>query len=90
MWRCEADRNSPVGAVEFTKYCVGYVAGINDVSAVFPAFGGRLPYCLPKRGISNDQLVRIFVKWAHDNPKELHESARSSVLIALSNAFPCR
>lgn len=89
MWRCEADQNSLDGALDFL-FCVGYLAGINDVSQVMPAYGGRLPYCPPKRGISNDQLIRIFLKWAHENPRELHKSARVSVLIALRKAFPCK
>jgi hypothetical protein len=47
-------------------------------------------FCLPADGISTDQAIKVFLKWARDHPEELHKRARLSLLIALKEAFPCQ
>lgn len=71
-------------------FCVGYVAGLKDAFRMTPDLLGAKPlYCPPEAGVKNDQLVRIVLTFLRDNPNALHESARGSVLVALSRAFPC-
>ena len=72
-------------------YCVGYVAGFLDsMSITVSVTGGRQSVCLPQRGITNDQAIRIFVKYLRENPQTLHESGRMSLYISLLSAFPCK
>jgi hypothetical protein len=52
---------------------------------------GPIDVCFPKgNGVSNDQVVRIVVKWLQDHPQELHKGAESLVVCALHDSFPCR
>ena len=49
---------------------------------------GILGYCLPPSA-NNQQIVDINVQYLRDNPSLRHESARSSYLLAMQQAFPC-
>ena len=72
-------------------YCIGYVSGFLDaMSVTVSTTGGRQNVCLPQRGITNDQAIRIFVKFLRENPQMLHESGRMSLYISLARAFPCK
>ena len=46
-------------------------------------------FCFPKRGLSREQQIRVFIKWAEAHPELLHESRRSGVIGAFVAAFPC-
>ena len=58
-------------------------------AGVYPGAGRSQIFCPPPGGISLDQAMRIFLKWANDHPEQLHESARISVMLSLAQAFPC-
>ena len=45
-------------------------------------------FCIPE-GVTFSQLQKIYIKYANDNPQDLHLAAGSVVLIAISEAFPC-
>ena len=91
VWECEGKQ--PVAAPEVgIIHCAGYVAGMLDMHALMAdgrIAGGRPQFCLPATGISNDQAIKVFLKWAGEHPEDLHKSARFSMLIALHEAFPC-
>lgn len=71
-------------------YCVGYVAGFLDGVSLATSQGGNgKVICTPERGITNDQAIRIFVKYLRGNPKVLHESGRMSLFVALAKTFSC-
>lgn len=71
-------------------FCIGYVSGFLDAhSLVTTQTGAKKAICTPERGITNDQAIRIFVKFLRENPDQLHESGRMSLFIALAKAFPC-
>ncbi len=71
-------------------FCIGYVSGFLDAhSLATTQSGADKAICTPQRGISNDQAIRIFVKYLRENPKVLHESGRMSLFVALAKAFPC-
>ena len=71
-------------------YCIGYVAGFLDShSLAMTQSGAKKSICTPERGITNDQAIRIFVKYLRENPKFLHESGRMSFFVSLAKAFPC-
>ncbi|MFT5707245.1 MAG: hypothetical protein ACI9ES_001536 [Oceanospirillaceae bacterium] len=90
LWACNADEEQSSTASLEKIHCYGYISGILDgVQLVFGVRPESKFFCPPTHGISSDQQVRIVTKWLEDNPKELHTSARVSVVIALSKAFPC-
>ena len=71
-------------------FCIGYVSGFLDAHSLATAQNGASKaICTPQRGISNDQAIRIFVKYLQENPKTLHESGRMSLFVALAKTFPC-
>lgn len=78
-------------------HCGGYIDGSIAGSraqrvALSPnveALKRNAPYCIPEK-VSNEQLVRVVVKWLSDNPARLHEDADFHVFFAFSKAFPCR
>ena len=75
----------------FKLACASYMHGFGDAVAVLASIDSASSrVCLPKDGISADQLRRIVVKWLEDHPKELHAPASFEVLIALVDAFPCK
>jgi len=74
-----------------SMYCIGYVAGFLDAMPVMGLTEDvRGTACLPKKGVSNEQALRIFVKHLRENPEHLHESARVQFYASIRNAFPCR
>lgn len=70
-------------------HCIGYVNGLNDMAVVASHITNKQLYCLPATGLESGQVVRVFLKWLKDNPAQLHETARTSFLIAMRQAFPC-
>ena len=71
-------------------FCLGYVSGVTDMVGLFPPQkNGRKLICVPPSGISNDQAIRIVVKWLSSNPETLHQIARTEIFLALAKAFPC-
>ena len=89
VWACSGKLESLQDAMNFGM-CAGYIDGMLEMHSIMrDLFGAKTPFCLPKRGISVDQAMKVFLKWAEDNPQDMHETARSSVLISLKLAFPC-
>ena len=70
-----------------SAYLLGFNDGIRVESTLRFASGGRI--CLPKQGITHNQLVRVVVKWLRENPENLQRNARVEVYIAIGKAFPC-
>lgn len=71
-------------------FCLGYVSGVTDMIGLFPPEkDGKKLLCVPPSGISNDQAIRIVVKWLSSNPESLHQTARTEIFLALVKAFPC-
>ncbi|MNC75341.1 hypothetical protein D3C75_1268560 [compost metagenome] len=46
--------------------------------------------CWPKDGISNQQAVRIVVKYLNDNPAKLNKDQTFLTMMALREAYPCK
>lgn len=91
LWECTR-RGSDVEVEQMLgiAWCAAYISGMVDATRILGDVNpdGRL-ICYPQEGISNDQAMRIVVKWLEDHPQSLHESARMSTMIALADAFPC-
>lgn len=71
-------------------YCRGYLNAVLDINAALPNAGGRRLFCAPRTGVTDEALRRIFVAWVASHPKDRPRSARSTVLRAFRNAFPCK
>lgn len=91
LWKCNGTAKDEVQAALGKLYCIGYISGLIDGHQITSNIlkPEKKFLCLPKDGISNDQAVRIVVKWLNEHPEELHQTARVAVLVALRNAFPC-
>jgi len=88
---------------ERNNKCTGYLMGFADTMTLtenmLDAFGNILGpdakrplrlVCLPA-GLSFDstQLRRVWMKWAKDNPENLHKTASGLILIAFEKEWPC-
>ena len=65
--------------------CAGYVPALADVMATPLAIRA----CIPN-GVKLSQTVAIVTKALRDHPEQLHYSANSTAMVALSAAFPCK
>lgn len=73
-WSC-AGRGGPTEAA----MCAGYFDGILDMHSMMVGFFKVKPaYCLPERGISIEQAMRVFIAWVEKNPDQMHHSARGA------------
>jgi hypothetical protein len=71
--------------------CYGYFTAIHTLAFLhLSGSAGSLPnVCMPN-GPTKMQLIRIFIKYARDNPQDQHQDAIFGVLTALFRAFPCK
>ena len=70
-------------------FCFGFFSGILSANAIATGVLGSPLFCTPRDGISLDQAIKVYLKYAQDHPEQLHESARSTVVVAFRLAFPC-
>ncbi len=70
--------------------CASYISGIADMNALYVGMAGRGLFCFSKPGLSQEQQIRVFIKWAEAHPELLHETRRSAVVGAFMEAFPCQ
>jgi|HubBroStandDraft_1064217.scaffolds.fasta_scaffold168636_2 hypothetical protein len=74
--------------------CAGYISGVVDSQAMWEAFEHveknyeQFHYCMPAAA-TNEQALKIVVKYLDDHPERLHEPANILILEALHKAFPC-
>lgn len=71
--------------------CIGKVAGVRN-TLVYLSDLKEMPKLLCANGafITNDQSVRIVVKYLNDHPKDLHMEPSALIMMALMDAFPCQ
>ncbi len=79
-------------------FCVGYIRGVLDglfvddvvrstnTSKSSDAWENA---CIPKT-VSNDQAIKVVLKYLDDNPAKLDVPASMLVVKALAEAFPCK
>ena len=70
--------------------CLGYLSGVHDaISYIVSAGQIARTFCVPNNA-SSDQLRRVFIKYANDNPQHLHREGFEIVEFAFDTAFPCK
>ena len=90
LWMLTGQDSNEVTALMNRTYSAGYVSGTIDSYMILIDANPSVRFiCFPKQGISNDQAIRIIIKWLKEHPERLHETARTNVLEALRTAFPC-
>ena len=90
LWSCTGVATTEVEASLGKIKCAAYISGILDSYRVISFQVPQARFiCLPDQGISNDQAIRVVIKWLQEHPSRLQESARVSVLTALKYACPC-
>ena len=86
---------SKEGGVWLT-FCLAYIQGVSSYAhglsdsgytqLFYPGFGQLL--CHPKN-LSNQQIAKIFILWANENPEHWKLSGAKGVAAALGQAWPC-
>lgn len=74
---------------EAARWCIGYLSGMIDGITLMTSHLPSKKICFPKDGLSTYQSVKVVTDWLRANPKDLNESGRTSVVVALGTAFPC-
>ena len=68
--------------------CRGYLEGIHEAQEALIHWGKADPVFCPPRGVTPGQLKTIVIEHMKQHPEDLHFSAGSIVINALSVAFP--
>ena len=80
--RCESDSGARLT-------CVGFLAGIDDITDDYDAWGLMDPnFCIPA-GVSLSQLRKVAIRGLNEQPEKLHLAASSLVHNIFVRAFPC-
>ena len=88
---CEGlnDRSHPKYASTETGLCAGYIGGVVDgYQSAFDSKSNRT-FCRPVQ-VTNGQIQMIAIKYLKNNPQRLHDYAPFLILMAMSEAFPCK
>ena len=84
-------------ALEFgyEGHCLGYLSGARDVFEEWDESNTRLhgnnpsPVCLPSN-VTMHEIALVVVKYLNDHPNKLHNDISLLVMLALSDAYPCK
>jgi hypothetical protein len=75
-------------------YCIGMTKGVSKTMIFFDsalaASGMEKPSTCWPNPISNQQLVRVVVKYLKDNPANLHGEEHVLIMQSLRDAFKCK
>ena len=69
--------------------CLGYLKAAIDTYRTLAVLEEFEPFiCMPER-VNGRQIEKIWIKYANENPENLHMPAAALVLLADIKAFPC-
>lgn len=73
-------------------FCLGYLSGYLDSYMISSEVhtNDRKLFCLPAQGISSNEASLIVIEYLQKNPAKLQQSARSSIILAFIQKFPCK
>jgi len=75
-------------AVEF-GFCTGYILAAVESAENYSIVNNTNLLCLPEEWTVG-QGMKIFLKWASENPERLHEQALAGVVASNYQAFKCK
>ncbi len=88
--RASGDRTT-ISKEPTASVCWGFMGAVQELSDM--SFDGGLRTvtgaCLPSE-ITRLQLIRVFLSYAQAHPEKLHYPASQLVLVAWTEAFPCK
>lgn len=91
MRQCEGRGSTdPAEAAVLQLVCTAYVMGAHDMMRAVLDIHAPGQYCAPAEGLEVEQVEAIVLRWIRRNPEGMHLPARSAILIALMQAFPCQ
>ncbi len=75
-------------------FCTGYISAVTDSETAL-RLGWHInsnlqTFCLPENKITVGQLVKVFKKYANNNPQDLHLPAAFLVIQSFTQAWPCK
>src|SRR5215510_6708684 len=77
------------GGFDFGQ-CVGYVSGVLEFHAIVRGVDPEAAlFCLPARGISISEVIKLVTKYADEHPEDRQKSINAYLLGILITAFPC-
>jgi len=90
----DGEKLSSADAVD-GAFCVGYIWGNRDTDYAVQMLEEHekvtlMKHACPPSNASTEQLVRVVVKYLHDNPERLHMPASVLVTDAIRSSFPCK
>ena len=74
---------------EAMQFCYGYMAGVAQLHRALVRADNIEPIACPQHEVTREELVRIFLDWAHANPGAMDELPAESVKRAAAAAWPC-
>ena len=78
-----------LGDVGDNAMCVGYLAGLADITDFYGEYGRITEdFCIPE-GVTLGQLKKVAIKGLNEMPQDLHLAASSLVGFIFVEAFPC-
>ena len=80
---------SQIELVKVNK-CVSWVAGYLEAVGQMSAFGGTRVVCLPPDGVNGEIAIRLVMNFMRAHPEYQNQTARSNMLAALQEFFPCK
>lgn len=78
--------NAKVTNLAYWGLCHGRIEGYFTATETWAQ---PKPFCAPQ-GTTRQDIVKTFVRWAEDNPGKWHEPSYVGLLVALTDAFPCK
>jgi len=75
--------------IEGEAYCTGYVNAILDMGIIWELLGTDPFFCSPEIGISANEALVAVESFARRNPEQYEELFLLSLLLALSEKYPC-
>lgn len=91
-----ADTNHDEVAIHMLESgnCLGYFRGTRDTfdlinMAMKESYPEARLVCIPKE-VTNQQIYKVFIKYANKHPEMWHERAGSAVMFSLLEVFRCR
>jgi len=71
-------------------YCMGLLKGVRSTMGVMALDRkGTMEICLPNKGITNYQAVRVIVSYLKSKSALLHEDDAGLTMMGFMDAFPC-
>lgn len=73
-------------------FCLGYMSGFLDSYMITQEVHGneRKLFCLPPAGLTTSEAAQVIVDYLGKNPNKLEQSARSLIILAFIEKFPCK